>query len=524
MMKSPQVMLINRLFPALLILYSISASANSAVQFSAAIGGEIIKNFNTGQLKIEKVILEKPHIFNESDLRTLLAKYEGKKITPKDLKQIQNALSRRYFDAGYVNSGVIVPDQVIKDGVIKLKAIHGRLTKIKISGNKEISDQYIHNKLSKGLAVPLNAAMLQKSLIELRQETLITDVKAHISPSDKLGQSIMQLQIKERSPYFVNAEANNHRSTSIGQYGISLYGGHRNLFGKQDTLQADMTFSEGLKDAGLDYSLPLTVESLKISAKFDYTAFTVVDPAFEKINVEGDTVSYGAELSYLKMKKTQAEVSGRIGLDVKKMTYSISGLSRENFSSPFVIGIDTLIKRKKFAAAAIAEIRRGVMFGLFSEEDELQQFTTGLGQLYLAFRPKKRIEWTVRLNGQLAADTLPAVEKFAIGGAKSVRGYKENIFVRDSGVTVSTQVKYPVYQSKVFVAPFMDYGRSWERNSGFWGGNADQALSIGAGVQWNISKKLYSELFWGHALLDVDTIDEIQQDNGFHFLLNYKIH
>ena len=75
---------------------------------------------------------------------------------------------------------------------------------------------------------------------------------------------------------------------------------------------------------------------------------------------------------------------------------------------------------------------------------------------------------------------LPVVEKFAMGGANSVKGYKENIFVRDSGIVGLAHLKIPVYRSKFFVLPFVNYGTSWERNDGILGGTQrKELLSVG---------------------------------------------
>jgi len=514
------------LLPLFLITGLFCSSVSASVSTSAAIGGAIIKQFKTGKLKINKIIVEKPHIFKEEELRELLAKYEGREITVDELKGVQGTLSKYYFETGYVNSGVIIPNQSIKDGVIRFKAIHGRLTRVKISGNQEVSKKYIYGKLRKGISVPLNSFSLQKSLIALRQDPLIADVKAHIKPGESLGQSILQLKVKEKSPYFLNVETNNHRPASIGQYGLSLYGGHRNIFGLQDTLQADLGIAEGLKDAGLSYSIPLGFNRTRLFANYDFSTFEVVDSVFGQLGVEGSTSSYGAGISHPIINNTQLELSVRAGMDVRKMKYSIAGdAAREPNSSPVYFALDMNLQRSQFAAALSAGARQGLKLGLFEQEDERQEFTTAIGQMYLAFSPMPRVEWVFNINGQVALDELPAVEKFAMGGAKSVRGYKENIYVRDSGLTAVTQIKYPIYRSNVFVVPFVDYGRSWEKTDGVLGGDkVEELLSAGIGMQWNISKAFYSELFWGKPFIEVDTLDDYQQDSGFHFLLNYKIY
>lgn len=511
---------------------TLSSQVMASIPLTAAIGGEILQQFKTGKLRINKVVVEQPHIFPEDELAELLAKYEGREITVDELKQIQGTLSKYYFETGYINSGVIIPNQEIENGVVKLKAVHGRLSRVKIKGNTNVSNKYIFAKLKKGINVPLNAQALQTSLGALRQDPLISDVKAHIFPGQELGQSILELEVNEASPYYLNVESNNHQSTSIGQYRLGLNGGHRNLFGMQDNLQADLGFTEGLTDAALNYRLPLNFEDITLAAKINYSQFEVIDPAFKAADIQGSSTIYGVSANYPLFSSVQYDLSASIGLDFKSMTFEILGSEREisdtgDESTPFVLGLDGIIQRSKFAAALSLGLRQGTSLAI-DNEDTVTSFTVGSGQLYLAYRPMRRVEWITRVNGQVTNEALPTVEKFAVGGAKSVRGYRENLFVRDNGVVFSTQVKFPVYRSKVFVVPFIDYGRSWTQSeglaSGLAGSGAADILGVGAGVQWNITKRFYSELFWGHAASDVSAVDDLQQDNGFHFLLNYKLY
>ena len=53
----------------------------------------------------------------------------------------------------------------------------------------------------------------------------------------------------------------------------------------------------------------------------------------------------------------------------------------------------------------------------------------------------------VRMDSQISRDPLLSLEQFAIGGHASVRGYRENQIVRDSGAVVSAEARLPLFQS-----------------------------------------------------------------------------
>ncbi len=516
-----------------LLLLGFSQASHASLSLSAAIGAEILEQFKTGKLRINKIVVEKPYIFPEEELQALLAKYQQREISVEELKQLQSTLSRYYFENGYVNSGVIIPNQTIENGEIHLKVIHGRLSKVKIKGNNDVPNKYIYKKIKKGITVPLNAKRLQQYLGVLRQDPLIADVKANLYPGDELGQSILQLDLKEASPYYLNVQANNHQSVSIGQYRLGLNGGHRNLTGRMDQLQGEIGVTEGLTDAGVNYTLPLNYEDLSLSAKLNYSRFSVIDPAFAAADIKGASTTYGVAVNYPFIDDSQWEMTAHLGLDIKSMDFEILGEKRDisldagDNSAPLVFGLDIVTQRARLAAAASLGLRQGTALNKSPSQSDTQ-FTIGSGQAYIAYRPYKRLEWVTRLNGQLASQALPTVEKFPVGGANSVRGYRENLFVRDSGFVFSTQLKVPVYRARLFVVPFIDYGRSFERAAGFaeglLGSTAQDILSVGGGAQWQVNRRFHAELFWGYALSDVSAIDETQQDNGFHFALNYTIY
>ena len=75
-------------------------------------------------------------------------------------------------------------------------------------------------------------------------------------------------------------------------------------------------------------------------------------------------------------------------------------------------------------------------------------------------------EWTWAEHAQISADPLLSIERFAIGGRDTVRGYRENQLVRDSGVVASAELRIPLWRDSLRrplleLVPFMDYGTGW---------------------------------------------------------------
>lgn len=138
------------------------------------------------------------------------------------------------------------------------------------------------------------------------------------------------------------------------------------------------------------------------------------------------------------------------------------------------------------------------------------QYVTRLGESANRLILKSNMQWT--------DDKLLSMEQFSIGGAHSVRGYRENQIVRDRGITLSAEVRFPVWFTKrrqeiLQIAPFFDYGRAANIGaSGF-----DRISSAGLGFLFTPNNRLSAELYWGIPFKDVDNDQDDLQDEGVHF-------
>ena len=53
-------------------------------------------------------------IFSEQELGAVTAPYTGHPISAEELEQLRQKLTLLYVDAGYLNSGAILPDQDVR--------------------------------------------------------------------------------------------------------------------------------------------------------------------------------------------------------------------------------------------------------------------------------------------------------------------------------------------------------------------------------------------------------------------------
>jgi hemolysin activation/secretion protein len=135
-----------------------------------------------------------------------------------------------------------------------------------------------------------------------------------------------------------------------------------------------------------------------------------------------------------------------------------------------------------------------------------------------------------RTDAQWSREDLLPLEKISIGGSTTVRGYRENQLTGDNGVVASLEWRIPLFEipvpfksedSNLYVAPFFDYGRTWNADSDTIGPKS--ISSLGLGLRWSPAQWLQTELYWGKALRDISEVeDDDLQDKGVHFEISLQ--
>jgi len=129
---------------------------------------------------------------------------------------------------------------------------------------------------------------------------------------------------------------------------------------------------------------------------------------------------------------------------------------------------------------------------------------------------------TAKLLAQYSPTTLLSVEKFALGGLDSVRGYRQNQVVRDNAVLGTIEGRYQLESvAGLELVVFTDYGAGENANDALSQGR-DSLSSIGTGISYQSLSGLSAELFFAHGFQDVEVSHYDLQDEGIHFRLSYN--
>jgi hemolysin activation/secretion protein len=484
------------------------------------------------KFKLKEIQFSDNTVFDDQTLTDVVADYIGKKVDTLDLQQMKNLVTKYYITAGYINSGAVIPDQDISKGSLNIQIIEGDLTQVRVQNKGRLNNAYISNRIRLDKQQPFNLYVLQERLYLLQQDPRIARINANLGPGRKRGESILDIAITEEKPYSLKLQLDNHRPPSIGEKQATLMFQHLNISGAGDTLNASIGYTEGLNNGSVRYDWPLTPDDQKLYVSYDKSDSAVVEEDIKALDIDiendSDTTSLGYSIPFFKSSTESYEVAVQLDKRKSKSTLDGSPLSSSCDDIDRVTALRLIQTWLKFDRDNVYSFRNLVTAGLDAlgstqcPQQPDSRFASWLLQYQWAQQYRQYgIQTIFRADLQVAFDKLMSMEQFAVGGAYTVRGYRENQLVRDNGFVTSWEIRQRVYQSEsaeqmIQIVGFADYGYAWTQQSPRDSANI---YSIGTGLRWQWNKTASAELYWAKPLEDIDNPDDSLQDDGIHFKL-----
>lgn len=471
-------------------------------------------------------------VFSAEQLAAVTAPYTNRTITAEELQEARRQLTLYYIEQGYINSGAVIPDQQAEDGVVRIRIVEGRLSNVEVTGNAHLRADYFQGRLRPEADAPLNVQELQERLQILQQNPLVEQLQAELAPGVQPGEGVLQLGVREARPYEIGLAVANNNPPSVGATRAYLYGLDRNLTGVGDSL--GLSYGHSLESSTADwrvfYARPLNARDTTVQVWAEQNETSVIEDRFDTLDITSKLQTYGISLTQPFYRTPQQTLS--LGMNLER-----------RHSESFLLGIPFSFAPGEENGQATVTVARFVQEWLDRRLDQViaarSTFSFGLdalGATVHGFEPDGRFvawlgqfQWAHRFgerdyqaifkaNLQLTDDPLLPMEKCALGGIETVRGYPENTLVRDECFVASLEFRVPVYQlplagvsrgpseGQVQLAAFADYG--YAKNKGQFDLEPNSIYSAGLGIRWDPSAKIHAALYWGYPFREVNVGDE----------------
>ena len=173
----------------------------------------------------------------------VLSNYTGTNLDFPRLREGLVKLQMRYHDLGYPTISVTLPPQKLTNGVVQVKVVEGRLSKINITGNQHFSEANIRRALpSLTTNILLNTKWFQP---ELDQANANRDRQIYpvIGPGPDPGTTELTLKVKDRLPVHGRVEVNDKSSPGTPLLRVDAAAQYANLWQREHQIGFDYNFS-----------------------------------------------------------------------------------------------------------------------------------------------------------------------------------------------------------------------------------------------------------------------------------------
>jgi hemolysin activation/secretion protein len=485
-------------------------------------------------LRVDAFAFEGNRVIGTAALQRIAEPYRGRQLDLAEIEALRVAITRHYIDQGYINSGAVLPQDFYREGIVQFRIVEGRLSEVRASGLGRLRESYVEERLVRRDEA-LDVDTLQERFQLLLTDPLFTKIDARLQPGAQPGEAILDLDVVRARPWELSLYFNNYQAPSVGAEVAGASGVLRNLTGLGDTLQADL--AAGIEDGDyylLSWRIPLRYRT-EVFARYQHEKSTVVEEPLDVLDLDSELDSYEVGVSHALLDTLRHRLSLDVLYTHRENSTSVLGqpfsfvpgeptgtseVDAWRFAQEYLHrrAVDSFAARSTFTWGE-TNVQEGLAAPQFVPAED---YFSWIGQAqYARLLAKNGTNLLARATVQLSPDRLVPMERFALGGIFTVRGYRENQVVRDQGYSVTLELRYPLLDRaagphRLYLVPFFDAGEAWNR------GEAHQSLrSVGLGINWQF-RKLSAELYYGAQLVEpeVETSGDLQ-DDGVHFQVRY---
>jgi hemolysin activation/secretion protein len=471
-------------------------------------------------------------------------------------------INARFAKEGFINSGLLVPPQepVIESGPLTLRLVLGRVPAegfVVADPPGGLSVKFVQERMPSAYRSPFNAAAFERDFRLLAEDPAVATVNADLRPTGRAGEAALAVSVTPADRFDLYATIANSRTPAIGPERFAIGASVRNILTAGDLLAAEVGITEGVTDFAGTYSLPVFDPRTRFYATVGLNDALVIDAVLAPLDIRTESVLIGAGLAHDLVKTplmpqpgggfTAARtLSAKAQFDFRNTKTFLLG---EPFS--FAPGSVRGLSRYYAARAGLDYVSRSVSevlasaltvtIGVDGTRSDIpgvpapdKHFVGVLGQATYARRLNEAgTEIRARATAQWHSSVAYAGERLPIGGANSVRGYRETLYLVDNGATGSIELSQPFNLSRRSSAPqnfnpgafavsaFID--AAWLENIDVPDPPRDFIAGAGLALAWVPSPGFTARITWAHNFQDVRVPGPRDlQDRGVQFSVTLR--
>ena len=495
-----------------------------------------------GHFEITRFDVQGNTLLPNTLVEQLVAPYAGKDRDFGSVQRALEALEAGYHDRGYNVVQVVLPEQELNHGVVKLQVVETKIGKVKVAGNKHHTDANIlHSLPSLKIGQTPNIADVSENL-KLANENPSKKTTLQLQSGDEDDQVNALLQVTDEAPWLASLSVDNTGTGPTGRNHVTAQYQNADIGGVDHVLSLQYTTTSEdpgqVHVYGVGYHIPLYTlgDSVDLYANYSNVNSGMVTAGVFDLAISGKGTVFGGRYNHNFTKKGDYNSKLIFGLDYKAFQNNVSYLGTPigndvtvhpasvtyagdwspagNVFNYYLSGLRNIPGGNNGSSADFAVARSGA-----SDSYDVLRYGASWMHMFPA-------DWQLRLalNGQYTSDALIPGEQFGVGGATSVRGFLEREVSDDVGRYTNAEFYTPNLckgDAQCRVLAFWDTGYV-SHNDALPGELLNQSIaSAGLGLRLSVDRYLQLMTDYAQVLEGSSTTPKGAHRLHFRLVLSY---
>ncbi|MFT3719711.1 ShlB/FhaC/HecB family hemolysin secretion/activation protein [Pseudorhodoferax sp.] len=435
-------------------------------------------------------------ILSRGELEAIAQPYLGREIGFAELKDVVSAVNRRYDERGYATARAVLPAQRIEGGRVRIELVEGRVGEVKVEGLTYMRPGFVRERLDLPAGEVIDPQRLEAELSRYNR-LYASSVTAALQPGQRYGLTDVYVTVSEPPRNSLDVFVNNHGYDATGEAQAGLMFRHYGALGGDDVFSLFAAGSRGSAVGSLSYDAPVNRRGTRAGVRLGKSRAEVVRGPFAALDSRSDSDNAEVFLSHPLWSNADWLLTGYLGYGYQRTTNHVSGVFLN----------ENKVEGAKGEISALyltpgTSLRLGLGYRRANSELLGTPSTAGFDIWSGNWQASRNVgrNGFVSFSGawqHAHREGLPSSQLFQIGGATTVRGYRQGELAGDGGVYGSVQANYRV-DPRLTAFAFYDFGRI---DASFI--QPEKLESVGVGFSWQFSQRVSGEVTVGRPLLDV---------------------
>ncbi len=461
-------------------------------------------------IPLQTIALEGNTVIDAETLAPLWQDLLGRKVSLAELTQLAEAITAHYRNAGYILTRVVLPEQRVSDGTVRLQVVESYIGDYEITGQVPPGGEQLLQTWARRIQAsrPLHIDVMEHYLL-LADALPGYKVQGRITaaPDGEAGASLLTLVV-EYDPWDIRWQVDNHGSEAIGPHqGFVSFTRHGTFtpFSATTLSLSSASDTDELRYLALNHEQVVGEDGTRLTlgaTKVDSEPGAALAPLQLKSRTRSAEIGFSRPLSY--RRAARADLYG--GFAWRRFRSDAVGepLSADDLRV-VQLGIRTDFA-DRYAGLTLVDValHQGLrILGASKAGDPNLSRAGADGQFTKLTAQAVRIQplvdaWSLYgvVSAQFAFDSLLASEEFAYGGSSIGRGYDPSELTGDHGLSALLELRYgrglvgsPIASVQPFA--FYDFGAVWDKDS-----DADvSAASAGLGLRFSFAETVDAGIY-----------------------------